>query len=145
MACRPIDITVSVVRQRSALVLLILLAGCAPDTGGRLPVTGTISLKGQPIDQGTINFSAKPGTEGGFAGALIQDGKYSIPASQGLMPGIYQVRISAPVPGTAVAETAPGESGPPAQDRVPPRYNSQTTLEFEVKAGLKNEFSFDVP
>jgi hypothetical protein len=55
------------------------------------------------------------------------------------------VRISAPVPGTAVAETAPGESGPPAQDRVPPRYNSQTTLEFEVKAGLKNEFSFDVP
>lgn len=127
------------------LLFLLILGGCAPDVGGRLAVSGTIKLKGQPIDEGTINFSARPGAEGGFAGAPIRDGRYEIPAAQGLTPGVYQVRISAPEPGVPVTETAPGQSGPPVKDRVPPQYNANTTLEFEVKAGAKNQFDFDVP
>ena len=78
-----------------ALLAGLGLAGCGADTGGKRPVSGTITLKGQLLNEGTINFAAKD-SAGGFGGALIKDGKFAIPAQHGLTPGLYQVRISSP-------------------------------------------------
>ena len=121
-----------------------LFVGCGGDSSGRQAVSGSITLKGQPLDEGTINFAAKPPAEG-FAGALIKDGKYNISAEQGLLPGVYEVRITAPEKGAEVLSDAPGEAGPPAKDRVPPQFNATTTLTFEVKTGGENEYNLDIP
>jgi hypothetical protein len=124
------------------VAISLCLFGCG-STDGRLPVSGTITLKGQPVTEGTINFQSKEG--GIMSGGVIKDGKYAVAAEQGLQPGKYIVRISVAKPGTVAAEPVPGESGPPAEELVPPEYNAQSTLEFEAKEGIKNEFNFDVP
>jgi hypothetical protein len=135
----------SLIDSRVLLLACGILAGCGGNAGGKLAVSGAVSIKGQPIDEGTINFSPKDNGPGSFAGALIKYGKYSIPAEQGLLPGAYAVRISAPEKQAAKVEEAPGQAGPVAKDRVPPQYNVNSKLEFEVKAGANNQFNFDVP
>jgi hypothetical protein len=121
-----------------------LTVGCTGEaTGGKLPVSGTIKLKGQPLDAGSIQFESKPPTPSCFTGGEIKDGKYAIPAPQGLLPGTYTVRITAPEPGAAPFEPG-GEIAPPVKDRVPPEYNVSSTLTFEAKSG-SNTYDFDVP
>lgn len=85
--------------QKTIIVCLIImvsfcLAGCgAPDPLQRQQVSGEVSLKGTPIAEGTIEFS--PVGEGTASGAMIEAGKFTIPANKGLPPGDYIVRISA--------------------------------------------------
>ncbi len=123
----------------------LLLAGCGEETAGKLPVSGTITIKGAPVDAGTINFFSQPPTPDCFTGALITDGKYSVPAVQGLLPGTYRVQISAPVQGPPSTDPVPGEAGPLAEDRIPVEYNANSKLTFEAKSGAANKFDFDVP
>lgn len=68
------------------LTLLVLVsAGCGKSNPlGRQAVTGTISLNGQPLEHGTIEFS--PQGEGTASGAVIENGSFSIPADKGLPP-----------------------------------------------------------
>jgi hypothetical protein len=55
------------------------------------------------------------------------------------------VRISAAQGGTVAAEAAPGVSGPPAKELVPPEFNAASKLEFQVQPGTKNQFEFNIP
>jgi len=121
------------------------MVGCGGEaTGGKLPVSGLIKLKGQPLDAGSIQFESKPPTPSCFTGGEIKDGKYAVPAPQGLLPGTYTVRISAPEQVAAPAEPG-GEIPPPVNDRVPPEYNVNSTLTFEAKSGTASTYDFDVP
>ena len=120
------------------------LAGCA---GGdkRHAVSGTVKWQGKPLNQGSINFLPEDPALGTIGGALIKDGQYSIPASQGLLPGRYKVTISSPDPKKALDPDAdPGAPGPVYKDRVQPRYNLNTILTADVKADGKNTFDFEV-
>lgn len=128
----------------AALLIAMGVVGCGAETGGRRPVSGKITLKGQPIDEGTIQFMAKDGA-GGFGGAPIKDGQYEIPAKHGLTPGAYEVRISAPEKRSLPQEESPGQAPPPAKDRVPSAYNVASKLEFQVPESGAGQFNFDVP
>ena len=115
------------------LPLLFLLSGCGGSkTGGRLPISGTVTFKGQSLAQGSIEFMPE---QGGVsqAGAMIADGKFSIPADKGLVPGNYTVRIS------SLEQVAPrepgGTEGPQPKELIPAKYNIKTTLKKEVKQG----------
>jgi hypothetical protein len=125
------------------VIVIATLAGCGEETGGRLPVSGTIKLKGQPVANGSIFFESEPPASGVFTGGPITDGKYELKASQGLLPGKYIVRISVPESTAQPAEPG-GEPGPPVNDLVPPEYNVQSKLRYEAKAGSSN-FDYDVP
>lgn len=129
----------------STLVLLlplaIALAGCSGDPSKtRLPVTGTVSFKGQAVAQGSINFFAE---QGGalISGAPIESGKFSIPADKGLPPGNYTVRI------TSASSAEPKEIGgtqpAEAKELIPAKYNTESTLKREVKQGQTN-FDFNL-
>lgn len=123
----------------------IVLAGCGgPDTGGRLGLSGTVTLKGQPLANGTIEFCTAEG--GALTGGVIEAGKYSIPAVSGLMPGKYLVRISS-VQDTSGPPGPPGTESerPQVTDLIPEEYNAKSTLTAEVTAGGKNEFPFAIP
>jgi hypothetical protein len=123
---------------------LVISVGCSK-SDGRLAVSGTVNYKGAPLDQGTIQFipTEANGTHGGSA---ITSGKYSIPAEQGLKAGKYRIVISSGEAGTAETPAMPGESGPPAKERIPPEYNRDSEKKpviREVAAG-STQIDFDI-
>jgi hypothetical protein len=120
------------------------LAGCG---GGprRYGASGVVKWQGRPLDQGAITFLPLDPAQGSSGGALIKDGRYSIPARQGLLPGRYKVTVSSADPRKAPDPDAPpGPAGPLPKDRVKPKYNSQTELTAEVRAEGPNTFDFEV-
>jgi hypothetical protein len=128
-----------------ALCAAIVLVGCGGTYEGKVPVAGRITIKGQPVPEGTINFASANPVQSVFTGSLIKDGRYDIAAENGLPPGQYIVRISSAEPGVIASDPLPGETGPPMKDRVPPEYNANSKLTVNVEPGRKHTFDFDVP
>jgi hypothetical protein len=127
----------------SFVSLLATGIGCGP-SDPREAVSGTVTLDGKPLDQGTIEFV--PTAQGVLSGGVISGGKFDVPADRGLPPGTYTVRIySADPPSGATASPDPGGGGyPMAKDRIPPKYNSESNVTAEVTAGGENHFTFEV-
>src|SRR5262249_12614414 len=126
------------------LALAALCAGCGDPTGGREAISGDISFKGQPLDQGTIQFIPSEGQDT-TAGGLIQQGKYTVEKAKGLKPGKYQVVISSGDPKEhAPPGELPGAPFPVAKERIPREYNSETKQEVVVKRGVPNKFDFSI-
>lgn len=125
---------------------VMLLAGCGPGNPlGRLPVSGTVTFQGKPLDQGTIEFAPEDG-RGVASGAVIKDGRYSIPELKGLPPGTYRVRISSAEPSsTGPPPEFPGEHKTEAKERIPAAFNTQSTQTVKVTAGGTNQFDFQIP
>jgi hypothetical protein len=112
-----------------------------------VPVTGTISYNGEPVDNGTVSFIAGDATGGEAfgSGGDIVNGKYSIAAERGPKPGKYRVEIywnkktgrMVPAPGD------PGVQMPETQQILPPRFNRQSELTADITAG-RNTRNFDL-
>ena len=78
------------------LALLLFISACSSNNPqGRVAVKGDVALEGQPIENGSIQFESLPGTQTKvITGGTIQQGKFSIAAADGLIPGQeYAVRI----------------------------------------------------
>jgi hypothetical protein len=128
----------------TGMALLAVLGGCQGEEQVGFPVSGAITLHGQPLDHGTIQFEPLEGQETS-SGAVIENGRYEIPAERGLGVGNYAVRISSGEPGTAAEDAAPGESGPLAKERIPASFNVQTDVKVQVKKDTANAFDFQIP
>lgn len=128
----------------ATLCLCVVLVGCGETNElGRLPVTGSVTLKGKPLDQGTIEF-APTGETGVSGGAMIAAGDYQIPGDKGLPPGMYTVRISSAAEESGRVEQAPGESDTVAEERIPAKYNTDSEITVEVKSDGENKFDFKI-
>lgn len=126
---------------------LALAAGSGCNGESRhVSVSGTVTLDGKTLDDGNIQFTPD-GSDGLAVGAMVSNGRYSLPNPPGLAPGKYRVSILAsesaaarpdmpPDVGMAIAK-AGGTSKP-----IPARYNEHTTLRAEVTAGGSNAFDF---
>lgn len=137
-------------RCRSVLFVLVaigaagFLFGCGPDTGGRVAVSGKVTFRGTPLKTGAIELVSGDGVN--QSGAPITDGRYSIPALQGLRPGQYLVRIS------SAEEQGPVPAGPPGpesmtrqrRELIPSEYNTKTTLTATVPRGGTKKLDFDL-
>ena len=128
--------------------VLLFVLGCS--TSSRSSVTGTVTLDGQPLDHGTLQLIPDDGNAVKVpSGAVIQNGKYSIPSDPGIPDGTYTVRISSPEPTVAPPGFSihnPGSLPPPdvkPVDRVPKEWNTESTHKIEVKKG-RNSFVFNV-
>lgn len=133
----------------------LVVIGCGGEKNvGRQPVTGTVLMDGKPLDKGAINFHPHEGGKHLLgAGAVIENGKYSIPADQGLVAGKYTVAISAPEPSKQSGPAkdlspedqmkAVSDAGVP-KERLPAKYNSTTELMVDVKSTGSNKFDFTV-
>src|SRR5262245_42756926 len=73
------------------VIALGALVGCS-DARGRQEGPGEVTLKGNPLDDGIINFAPLDG-QGTGDGAQIVGGRYKIPKEKGLSPGKYRVTI----------------------------------------------------
>ena len=111
------------------VVSLMLVAGGCGSGGDTGTVTGTVTFDGAPVQQGQISFEGNTVT-----GAQIQDGKFEAQVPVGKQ----KVKIS------ATREEGVARDGLPNYVQyIPKKYNDQTTLEEDVKAGT-NEFKFEL-
>jgi len=132
-------------RSVSLLLLTPLLAvGCGTaDELNRQSVTGTVSLAGDPVATGLIEF-CPVGNEGISSGASISKGKYSIPSTKGLPPGDYLIRIFSAGEEAVASTEMPGEAKL-KQELVPATYNTNSQEIRSVSADQKNVFDFAIP
>ena len=126
---------------------VILPAGCGPAyPKGTLAFSGSVTLEGQPLDQGSIEFTSLPGQTEARSGAMVRNGSFSIPAHQGLPAGKYRVRVYSSAGDAAAAmPEAPGDSTEvEVTERIPAAWNTESEQEITVESGAKNEFRFDI-
>jgi hypothetical protein len=124
-----------------------LLVGCGDPYEGRQAVSGTVTVKGVPLKEASIQFEPVDGQDT-RAGGGVSDGKYQIPRDAGLKPGKYLVRLTAGDGKTVDADedpTAPGGTNIVSVDLIPPEYGSASKQQVEVTAGGANQFDFDLP
>jgi len=127
----------------STLALTALLAGGCGASSSDYPVTGTVTWKGQPLDQGSIQFLPEEG-KGTMVGAEIRDGHYALPNPPGLAPGTYRVRINSRSGVNPSAAPDTNLSDPNSKERIAKKYNEETILKAEVKPDQTNAFDFTV-
>ncbi len=133
---------------RSLCVLLLLtcvVAGCGQDNPlNRQAISGTVTLDGQLLKQGRIEFTPVAAKDATKSGGVITDGKYELAAEKGLPPGKYIVRITAVEGGgTADASQPPGPgAGSAGKDLIPPKYNTQSKEEVTVVDGQSEPLDF---
>ena len=129
---------------------MVALAGCGGSIDGlpREAVAGTVTLDGQPLAAGAIQFfpATKAGGVAVSAGSPVEDGQFSIARDYGLVPGTYKVAINA-------AESENGDSKTKGQKRkksasskdiIPAKYNTQTILTAEIEKGGSAGLKFDL-
>jgi hypothetical protein len=129
---------------RPVLLALVVWGGCSEpaDDLPREAVSGTVTLDRQPLEKGMIQFVPAAGRGETQAGAPIERGSYSIPKREGPVPGRYTVVITAPEGGAAAPGGAPGKEVAVPKERIPAKYNTKSTLTFEVKKGEENRGEF---
>jgi hypothetical protein len=104
-------------------------------------VKGRVTLNGEPLEGATVEF--QPRAEGGSPSSGVTDahGRYELMYTfdtPGAMPGEHVVSIR-------TAGTYFDDQGNELEreERVPPKYNSQTELRRTVKPG-RDKFDFDL-
>lgn len=144
MADRPSprsDVT-AILPAFAVLCSLGLAAGCAQkpkDLPDLAPVTGTVTMDGEPLAGVDVTFSSEVG--GQVSGGTTDDtGRYELRYSGRLMGakiGPHTVQITTPL------REVPGE--PAWKEKVPAKYNRKTELKADVKPGpAPNTIDFEL-
>lgn len=120
---------------------LLLLVGC--NRGPELaPVSGRITLDGQPLAVAQLIFQPDARNSASSYGLTDEGGHYELRYGRerlGALVGSHTVRIRA-----ATELTGPKGGTILRPQILPPRYNSQSELHREVKSGVDNQFDFDL-
>ncbi len=133
------------------LVLLttLMFVGCGAQREYELaPVSGKVTLDGQPLGSAVVNF--QPKTSGdkklgpGSVGRTNENGEYqlvTITDEPGAWVGSHKVKIYSYSPETPTSSDVDTQ---PSQERVPDRYNYRTRLTFEVPAQGSQQADFEL-
>ena len=130
-----------------AVAIVLASGGCGRDTE-RLPLAGTVSWQGRPIQNGSIVFVPTAGHRGPKIGAKIVDGGYEIEAHRGATPGAYRVEVRSEA---GEYPHSPTDAQPRARKVaprllliIPPEYNAQSRVTVAVSAE-RTTFNFELP
>lgn len=118
-------------------LMLVGIIGCGRGDG-RQAVEGTVSIDGTPLVEGAISFRPRNG-QGPSAGGLVVQGKFVVPAENGLLPGEYQVQVIAM---RATGKTIQDPQKGPVPELVPVRF-ANPPADVTVQEDGTNVF--DVP
>ncbi|MDO5748777.1 MAG: hypothetical protein Q4Q42_03945 [Planctomycetia bacterium] len=125
----------------AALFCVACFAGCQPNDG-LCPVEGTVTLDGQPLEEGSIGMGPMVGQPGTAVGGKILNGAFKLRASEGEM--LVTIRSQKKVP---IENPTPDEAAHGVAERtvelVPAKYNDRSELKFTVVKG-KNQATFDL-
>ena len=123
-------------------LLAATLAGCGPENPlGPQALLGQVTLDGQPLEQGNIEFHPLEGDV--QSGGQITGGRYSIPAHEGATPGKYRVAIyrfrahaaaaAGPHAGRRPAALAQAQSSARVEQQEPRDHRSEEGRSVQVR------------
>jgi hypothetical protein len=122
---------------------LLLTAGCTPSIKS-VPVSGRVTLKGQPLADVALNFSPVTGGDNAFAayGKTDQDGRYTLRLVENNQPGATAGKNRVTLNESTGAPESDG-GGPAVILKLPPKARDGT-ITFEVPAAgtTSADFSF---
>ncbi len=103
---------------------LLTLTGCGgPSHGDRIPLNGTVTLQGVPLDvNATIYFNPPAGQSGIGSSGQVSGGRFSIPEESGATPGQTLEVIVITAPGI------PPDGTPRDQMKIATTYKSTVTI-----------------
>jgi len=136
--------------KRLTLTLAFGLAvGCSSSEFDLAPVSGIVTLDGEPLADGGVSFQplAQAGSTSGGPGSTSRtdaEGRFSlstIDGQPGAVIGSHQVKVFSYSPEMPIASDT--DSGP-SKERVPARYNYRTQLTFDVPAGGTEQANFEL-
>lgn len=118
-------------------ICLLFTTGCgaSSDAPQTVKVEGTVTLDGEPLPSGSIVFDPADGVGGSSAGG-IENGTFTFESQL----GNKKVLISA---SRETGETDQYDQ-PITESYIPDKYNANTTLTADVKAGGENKFTFEL-
>jgi hypothetical protein len=127
------------------LVLMLFCAGCDGGRTKQAAIQGEGKLDGKPVERGTIQFMPMQGVEGSIATAEITGGRYQLSGKVSPAVGWNRVEIHAlRRTGRTIRRSFPGHGTMDEEvEAVAPRFNSESTLKFEIKPG-ENTADFEV-
>lgn len=126
----------------------VAVAGGCNTQVERVAVSGTVTVDGEPVEDGQVAF--EPFGKGKMEFGYISDGKYSIPKKFGLAPGEYIVRITA---SRATGEKAEQDAFLREEDGasleiyepfIPAKYNTASKLKVEIDPVEHVQKDFDI-
>lgn len=130
-----------------AALTVSFLVGCSGGADKPVPVSGRVTVGGQPVANVIVHFIALGKNHVG-TGKTGADGTYTL--ENGALPGVNKVYFS-PVrelpPGVDPTALVGAEANlPPVGSPIPPQYTdaSNPKLEFTVPAGGTKEANFDL-
>jgi hypothetical protein len=132
----------------AAALALLLLSGCS---GGAAPVSGRVTLDGQPLAGANVTFqplhsegNADPGV-GSYA-KTADDGSYTLKQVEGDQPGaiVGKHRVEIVMPVLNPDELDRGDARPRYKLILPKRYNIDSELRCDVPAGGRSDANFDL-
>lgn len=137
----------------------LMFAACAGEISKIVPVSGIVTLDGKPLANANVQFQpmAQGNENPGYGSFAVTDqsGKFELAISsqqlqkQGAVVGKHRVSITS---GQDKIEYDPKVGSPDGStpktrvkpERVPEKYNTQTTLIFEVPLAGTNMANFDL-
>jgi hypothetical protein len=126
-------------RGAALLVLALLVAGCGESGLPEIktdPISGTVTLDGQPMKDGDIMFLNPPDVQ---VILPVKDGAFTGKAP----PGNHRVEIRSYKEVTVQNDMYP-EGVTSRENFVAPEFNDESTLKAEVASGGTNQFTFEV-
>jgi len=135
-------------RRIVLLSWLVISIGCAGESYEIAPVSGRVTVDGQPLGDCQIRFQPLRSSEGninpgpGAFAVTDQDGRFTLrtinPVRPGAVVGKHRVWMT-----TVKEEDATTELGLATAERVPPRYRNGQ-LDFEVQPEGTDQANFDL-
>jgi hypothetical protein len=131
-----------------ALVFAALAAGCEQQPYGLAPVSGVVTLDGNPVPSAQISFQPQGGADNqnpgpGSTGTCDSAGRYELKTIRdepGAVTGPHAVRIYGPKSGEG---SAADTDSPSRKELFPPKYNFQTELSFDVPSEGTTSANFE--
>ena len=139
-----------------ALIVIQMNSGCS-DAPKFAPVSGVVTLDGKPYALGVVSFQPlgtkdNPNPGRGSSAFTDANGKFSLKSDEtmdGAIVGKHLVRIMSRSEGaTSIKPGTSSPDGAPASrkiaDPIPPEWNGESKVEFEVPSGGSDKANFDI-
>jgi hypothetical protein len=106
-------------------------------------VSGRVTMDGEPLADATVSFVHSEGPSS--FGRTDADGRYTLETvadgERGALVGTHVVRVNVSHGGDAESDEL---VTPPEGALIPPRYNTESNLTFEVSSGGSDEANFEL-
>jgi hypothetical protein len=127
-------------------LLIAICVGCGKKGPQRAAVSGHVTLDGQPINEGVIQFLPVEGTVGPETGGIITNGQYDISHERGPIVGRSRIELRASKKTGGKIQDPTGRPGvltDEYKEMFPSGSNTNSALVREIK-DEPNKLDFDI-